>query len=540
MTEVPDFRFYYLANFERALDWLQVRYADLLNAQETQFLERFRILDRDSRALLVRLLMRRGPLFRESKLRYEELDSIDQAVQPLIELGWIDADPNVTACELARLYPKCSLVARFGFSSRLRKADLSEHLEAQCPHAQPASSWRVEDERIFNVTVSSVCEQLRWLFFGNFHQDWKEFVLADLGIFKYELLDLDANARAFQTRAHIDAFYALGGARQSMHDEAPLSQVRTLLPQAPLDHEWLEERRGRMQFELARAYERAEDFSSAFDLYSTCTYPGSRARQIRVLEKEKRANEALQLAQDSGEALLCEAERELIGRALRRLSPLSGVRTTRVRASVPVIDIDLASWDSVEQSAAEYLQSAAAPVFYVENILFNGLFGLWAWDVIFAPVAGAFFHPFQSGPADLWSGSFVSRRQALLNLAFEALERGDHSDFILSRFRVKRGTHNRFVFWNGLTHELLELALHCMPATHLRLIFQRMFADLDQNSSGFPDLVQFYPEQRSYRLIEVKGPGDRLQDHQRRWMQFFLAHEIPAAVCHVQRAQAAA
>jgi hypothetical protein len=413
-------------------------------------------------------------------------------------------------------------------------------LEAQCPHAQPASSWRVEDERIFNVTVAPVCEQMRWLFFGNFHQDWKEFVLANLGIFKYEILDLDANARAFQTRAHIDAFYAIGGARQSMHDEAPLSQVRTLLPQAPLDHEWLEERRGRMQFELARAYERAEDFSSAFDLYSTCTYPGSRARQIRVLEKEKRTNEALQLAQDSREDLLCEAERELIGRALRRLSPLSGVRTMRAKASVPVIDIDLASWDSVEQSAAEYLQSAAAPVFYVENILFNGLFGLWAWDVIFAPVAGAFFHPFQSGPADLWSGSFVSRRQALLNLAFEALERGSHSDLILSRFRVKQGTHNRFVFWNGLTHELLELALHCIPATHLRLIFQRMLADLDQNSSGFPDLVQFYPEQRSYRLIEVKGPGDRLQDHQRRWMQFFLAHEIPAAVCHVQRAQAAA
>ena len=169
MTEVPDFRFYYLANFERALAWLHSRYADLLNAHETQFIERFTLLDRDPRALLVRLLMRRGPLFRESKLSYDELDSIEAALKPLIELGWIDADPQVSACELARLYPKCSLVARFGFSARLRKAELLEHFEAQCPQAQPASSWQVEDERILNVTIAPLCERLRWLFFGNFH-----------------------------------------------------------------------------------------------------------------------------------------------------------------------------------------------------------------------------------------------------------------------------------------------------------------------------------------------------------------------------------
>lgn len=31
-----------------------------------------------------------------------------------------------------------------------------------------------------------LCDRLRLMFFGNLHQDWSEFVLADLGIYTYE------------------------------------------------------------------------------------------------------------------------------------------------------------------------------------------------------------------------------------------------------------------------------------------------------------------------------------------------------------------
>lgn len=35
-------------------------------------------------------------------------------------------------------------------------------------------------------------------------------------------------------------------------------------------------------------------------------------------------------------------------------------------------------------------------------------------------------------------------------------------------------------------------------------------------------------------MIEVKGPGDRLQDNQRRLLEFCAAHDMPVAVCHVR------
>jgi hypothetical protein len=57
--------------------------------------------------------------------------------------------------------------------------------------------------------------------------------------------------------------------------------------------------------------------------------------------------------------------------------------------------------------------------------------------------------------------------------------------------------------------------------------------NIRSNRSGLPDLIQFWPEQRRYRLIEVKGPGDRLQDNQIRWLSFCVGQGIPVCVCRV-------
>lgn len=64
--------------------------------------------------------------------------------------------------------------------------------------------------------------------------------------------------------------------------------------------------------------------------------------------------------------------------------------------------------------------------------------------------------------------------------------------------------------------------------------------DLRENRAGLPDLIQFWPLEQRYRMIEVKGPGDRLQDNQRRWLDYCRSVDIPVTVCHVRWAQAAA
>ena len=74
----------------------------------------------------------------------------------------------------------------------------------------------------------------------------------------------------------------------------------------------------------------------------------------------------------------------------------------------------------------------------------------------------------------------------------------------------------------------------CLPPAHLKHWFRRLLQDIKANRAGMPDLIQFWPAQKRYRMIEVKGPGDRLQDNQLRWLAFCEAHHMPVTVCYVQ------
>jgi hypothetical protein len=202
--------------------------------------------------------------------------------------------------------------------------------------------------------------------------------------------------------------------------------------------------------------------------------------------------------------------------------------------------IDLAlSWPTEDYHVEEIARThfagsdAKARVFYVENALINSLFGLLCWDAIFHAVPGAFFHPFQSGPADLHSADFFKLREAQFRACLAQLVDARYRDVIRANFARKAGLQSPFVFWNVVERELLELALECIPAAHLALWFERILEDVAGNRSGFPDLIAFWPEERRYRMIEIKGPGDRLQDNQLRLIDFALGHDMPLAVGYV-------
>ena len=77
-------------------------------------------------------------------------------------------------------------------------------------------------------------------------------------------------------------------------------------------------------------------------------------------------------------------------------------------------------------------------------------------------------------------------------------------------------------------------AARVIPSSHLLAIWRRMLFDPGENRRGFPDVLALGENPGEYQLIEVKGPGDALQDSQRRWLRFFQREAIPAAVAWVQ------
>ncbi|MDB5933190.1 MAG: nuclease [Massilia sp.] len=553
MIKVLDNQFYYLDNFQRVLDWIGERYSDLLTDDEKAFLGTFPSLPQPSRALFVRMVMRKGTLFRASKLNYAEIGCAVEAARHL-PASWIEPDPVLSLDSLFDILSKPEIGSIFQLSLHekgARKAEQLAALRAAFGAARRFSSWHRDcTDHVFHILVKPLCDRLRLIFFGNFRQDWTEFVLSDLGVYRYEQVEFSTASRGFRTRRDIDHYLELHHCKERFEASVAAAagecdHVLRDLPAAAFDNEWLNSRRERLLFQIAQHYEKLQDWSHAYSLYARCSFPGARGRAIRVLEKNKQYAQAYKMLVDAQRAPESEAERQLLLRISPRLTRKLGRPTTRAprNPAVPTLELHLPHpseqwW--VEGVVRDHLAREDAPVFYVENALINALFGLLCWRAVFSAIPGAFFHPFHRGPADLYSPDFHQRRAAEFAACLAELDGDGWRDTIRANFAAKRGIQSPFVAWDAIDAELLELALACIPAAHLRKMFERILLDVQANRTGFPDLIQFWPAERRYNMIEVKGPGDRLQDNQVRWIDYCARHQMPVSVCYLQWLEPAA
>jgi hypothetical protein len=535
--------FYYLNNFKAVLSSLERRYRDLLSDEELQFIARFAELPRPSCALLVRMIMRQGRFFRLSRLHYPEIGKTAEAVAPLVDVGWLQ-EPLLDVSQLHRLLTKGELIEELRLPrqlSKLNKAALLDAIREHYPEARQFRDWcKRSPDRVYDPLVKPLAERFRLMFFGNFHQDWTEFVLADLGMYSYEAIPL--KSAPFRARVEFEAFHQLYRCQRRLEEGADPAQVFASIPPSLADNDWLEDVRQNLIFHIATACKKSNDAASAIAMFSTCKHRGSRIRAIRLLERGGQWEEARNLCSVARAQPESEGERQQLRRLLPRLSRKLGIveENTRELSTVDTFEVPLdlpRGFRCVEIVVRDYLaqqQGPASTVHFVENGLINSLFGLLFWDAIFAPIRGAFFHDFQYGPADLESGQFYQRRKRQFAEGFAKLDSGEYKIAIQRRFLAKVGIQAPFVAWGLLTERLLELALRCFPATHLRLWFEWIVQDLVENRAGFPDLVQFWPSESRYRMVEVKGPGDRLQDNQRRFFEFCNRHGMPVFVCQVR------
>jgi len=535
--------FYYLNNFQQVLAWLTQRYADVLSPEEQRFIDDFAAVPRPSQGLLVRMVMRKGLRFRHSKLGYSEIGDIGMAVEPLLAMGWVVEQIPVSLAELFDVLLKPEIVLCLGHLIERPKAKKTEWLEALSEHfdaPQPFHAWCPQlEDRLYSLTIMGICDRLRLMFFGNLYQDWSEFVLADLGIFTYETVAFSAESRGLRSRRDVDACVFLHECQQRLEAGEPAPDLIGQVNALELDNPWLERRRGKLLFQVGQYAERVADFALALDIYRHCAYPGARLRMIRVLERIGEYALALELGEEAARAPQDAAEAQALLRIVPRLRrKLGGPPVPRMLArEVERLDLHLPRVDptlSVEYHVQAHLHDETAPVHYVENSLINSLFGLLCWPAIFAPLPGAFFHPFQRGPVDLLNEDFHGRRAELFAACLAELDDGRYRDTIVRRYVEKWGIQSPFVFWGALSEELLHQALDCLPAEHLKHWFGRLLLDIKANRAGMPDLIQFWPQRKTYRMIEVKGPGDRLQDNQLRWLEFCHEHRMPVAVCYVQ------
>lgn len=538
--------FYYLRNFQSVLRWCHRHHSDLLCEQERDQLDTLLALPQAAQALLARLTMRKGPLFRSDGLNYPEIGAANPPLNKLSAAGLATLDPPASLAQLSDLCRRpelAQLVERhcphWPGAALASKAALASQLQQALGDATPrtlSSLWPTPPFTVIALDCNSLLERIQLMFFGNLRQDWREFVLAELGHQRYEHVAFQPGARAFQTRAEVDFYLALHRCHQTLEQHDPEQDDPT--PPPASDNPWLEHRRQRLLFTLGQRAERAGRIDQAQALYRQCQLGGAWVRYFRMLEKRHSATDLLsELATVA--VRFPEPEVQLhFHRIEQRLARRAGLTltapTTPAKVRQRVLELPRRTDQSVEMAVQSALNTDQTPTYYVENHLFPGLLGLLLWPVLFGPLPGAFFHPFQAGPADLFRQDFVSRREAAIAKQLASLQDGSYKQRILDTYRAKLGLSCRLVFWPALSEQLISQALDCIEPTRLGAIFNHLLVDLRNHCRGLPDLIRFDLAARDVELIEVKGPGDRLQDHQRLWMTVFQQLGITASVVQVR------
>lgn len=522
---------YYAARIHDLLDGTERQYSDLLNDEERAWMHGYRTLDAAAQRLLARLVGRRGPLLRVDSLVYREVGAIEPALAALGDAGFIARDPEDPGDRFLNALTIPELCALFPFCARTKKPALVDRIAARYP--DPTVRARVTERHpMVAVAHRDVIDRLQALFFGG-DGDLSTFVLQDLGIVRFEAYPLPVDARLFANRADFERHMELGALRDEVGtldtawDPRRACEFVACLS-AQEASRTLERRRGRLLNRIGAAAERAGEHALALDCYAASPQPPARERRVRILARQGNAAAAEAVLHE-----MCAAPRAPTEAQFARA--FAGVRMRSLPAP-PESRLRLPSAPSgrVEDAALTALLDADGAGRHLENLLPLTLTGLAFWDIVFAPVPGAFSHAFQDRPLDLYWDDFRTTRAAAIASRLAELRDADAlGRRILGTYESKRGVANALVSWDAVDAPFLDCVTRSVPSAVWCAIFDHLLDDLENNRRGFPDLAIVYAPAR-FEFVEVKGPGDQLRREQRVWFDFFARERIPARVLRVE------
>lgn len=507
----------------------------------------------------MRLVLRKGPLFRRDRLEYAEIGDLDAAIAELAAAGLLDRraqeDEAVDARTVLDLLLRDELVELLGeLDSELDPAAIRglrrpEVLRALLERHDPGVLRRAVARRTRGVLRPlglDVLLVVRLLFFGNLGQSWSEFVVRDLGIVRYEPYPLRRELRLFAERAAVDHTLELRLTRRlvaDLLDARALDSAVELAEGVRVDvqrwHPQAKRHADRILATVGRALERADRGEDALRLYAAAEGPPTRERRCRVLDRLGRCAEALDLARAIGEHPHDETEAAFAPAFVHRMERKLGLTARKWRRPRrPRVDLDLppSVAGSVERGALAAFEAEGRRGVFAENWLWTSLFGLAFWDVIFAPVPGVFEHPFQLGPLDLHTAEFFRARRQRIEERIEQLRaEPDLAPRLWTVYEAKHGTANRLVVWHETFEPALRTALDLVPGEALAHVVERLVRDPGRYRRGFPDLlVEDAESPVGFELLEVKAPGDQLRPEQGAWIDHLNARGVPARVLRIR------
>ncbi|OVA19093.1 zinc finger protein [Macleaya cordata] len=564
---------------------------------EKLFIESFSSLSDDSQSLFVRLYTRKGPWFRMSNISYPEIlatgyiCSLESTKEPN-NYDIKEVLDVLTVSELRNILSLSHSKVMCSFRSNVSR----DFVLLVCSPSLPSMVLDLTGTCVrVSLTAESLLWRVQRLFFLNGEQDLKAFLMVDLGLVKYPAYNCIVRNQIFSGRTDLLAYEEALEVAQIMDESldgddldkvrrcieisdariscssGKVSQSSTSEPMgtflSSFSASWVYSKVVTLGISFLEREHRYEDAIRLLKrLLNRITCDGRRGywtlRLSVDLEHIGRVNESLSVAEEglldpwvrAGSKMALQRRILRLGKPPRRWkTPSFSDSIKRKIKEVHILgrplncDLGMKSrfygedgeQCGVEQLALQYYAGEEGGVWqgvHTESGIWMTIFGLLMWDVIFADVPDVFHTQFQTAPLDLGCDNFYIARKSLIESHLHNIHEGMAEEILITSWESHIGTACRGVNWDQHSLSDLRAAVTCVGGPCLASLCRLLAQDYRSWSSGMPDLLlwRFLEEYKGEaKLVEVKGPRDRLSEQQRAWLLLLMDCGFNTEVCKV-------
>uniref|UniRef100_A0A8C9KBJ1 Fanconi-associated nuclease n=1 Tax=Panthera tigris altaica TaxID=74533 RepID=A0A8C9KBJ1_PANTA len=194
---------------------------------------------------------------------------------------------------------------------------------------------------------------------------------------------------------------------------------------------------------------------------------------------------------------------------------------------------------SVEEVAlAYYRRSGFDQGIHGEGSTFSTLYGLLLWDVIFMDgIPDVFRNAYQACPLDLCTDSFFTSRGPAIEARLQLIHSAPAESlraWVAAAWQAQEGRVASIVSWDRFASlQQAQDLVSCLGGPVLSGVCRRLAVDFRHCRGGLPDLVVWDSQSHHFKLVEVKGPNDRLSHKQMVWLHELQKLGAEVEVCHV-------
>jgi DNA polymerase-3 subunit epsilon len=507
--------FYYHDHFTEMLFFVSETYGPVLTERHRAFVETFKALSKDAQCLLIRMINRRGRLFRQGAFRYAEIADAPSALEELRYRSLVRALVEDDYADFIRCHSKEALIKggkNAGLSdirTSWSKAQLIKYFLANVTF-ETAHLHCGGDEFIALGDTEPV-EFMLYLYFGKTEDDLKNFALRDLGIIR---TNKNANLSArFTDEAEARAcfHYSRVLARlETNSEDVYRSAVTATLGGPRCTTNYASDLRSKAAHKVGLYFEKQRESALAIQLYRAVPSADCNERLARLLYASGDKIGAEDLLRRMIDDPASDDEFMFASDFYARKfgGQRTGICTTLLRAG-STVTVDDAWRGNPEAGVAAVLRRQGHKVYYAENALWHCLFGLLFWDELFE--AGQLHSGFDWMPQCLKNKTFMRSFGRQIEGKIAAVQRRTALPFLLRSVAAHWATPNGIFAWDHVDMDALRALLHRCPggvAAMLRL----MGEDYQAMRDGFPDLMTENGEAVSF--VEVKAEGNVIRRNQ--------------------------